>query len=547
MSDLVTASNNQDTNYVSLAIIIDEILDHSSEHQMEKEVEVIYCPERKVFEYKQNKFYKIPEDIHSSWPKFYAIEIEENDRNIVTLSFRNNPNTANIVNLLQMADSSYELKDFDAINNIKIKLLTIKTNTDASLAYLFNKYSEFSIEAASHLWEVYRTVIANSMDKKNPKWKSALSHSIDAWADEETFSEESKCIDENSSRNFNFGFDFDNLDKCRIKSIYRDLTSQKKSKFKAAVYNHYIFNEAVNFTNSILKDRAFNPFEHSLNNYTKCTSFISHNLPIYQGFIIDLQKKSEDIFAMKFEPSFFEKITDEKKWDKHLKSANSLSKSGLSIVDKVILSGKYSKSFSKISPLFDGAAFLTSIYYFSKEFYNTENRNDAPQELDEKILGKNLITIDFICNTSFFSYLDEENTDKLLKFYAEFSKFKLDNEPQIAMEINPAFHILQNMTDISYLKSTDFYSIAVKIVINANNQNIPLINLLENKNLTSCIEETNNILSGKAVNIYPDSKLIAPYEENITNYTSEDLTTSCVITLEECPWGLLELYAINPS
>lgn len=540
MNELVTPKKTTK----SFVDIMNGLVKHS-EHQMEKEIEVNYCPKRKVLEYIQKKSYRIPDEIYASWPKFYAIEIEKNDRSIVTLSFRNNANLDNIINLLQMADALYEVQDFTELQNTKLKILTIRSNTDRALVYLLNKYNEFSTEATSHLWEVYRAVIENSMDNKNPKWKTFLSLSIDAWEDEEDIPIELKCNIENNSINPDFSNYLTEIDNCKIKSIYSALSSADRIIFKSAVYDHYIFNEALNFAAFTIENYIYyNPFEYSLSSNIKGTAFITNNFPIYQYYILELHSNAEKIFSERFEPTFFEKLFDSKKWDKHLKSANSLSKSGLSIVDRFILASRYSKTLSKLSLLFDGASIITSLFYFKKEFSNGKSSSNEIT-LDEKELGKDLITIDFICDSKSYTLFSESSIRKILEFYADFSKFKLDKEPEITLNNNFAFYILQNITDVEYLKSTSFYESAKNIFLQKEGQTLSLLEYLKSKNLSKCIETTNTILRGKDIKTLnnTDSQLNIDDKEIIAQVSdNEDSRNITYYNDSYCPVNYTEWY-----
>jgi hypothetical protein len=506
--DIVTERHTELNNAMN------QILFTLSEDQMEKHVVVEYRPEREAYEFLQQKNYRISEEFYVNWPKFYSIEVDEKDKNIITLSFRGKPNMNNIENLLRKAGASYEIDDFP--NIASIMLLTIKTNTDKALVYLMDKYRKFSFEAASHLWEVYRVVIENSMDLKNKKWKTALSSAVDAWADEEQLSEDFKCNLENESETSSSAEWFYNSE-CDIKSIYIGLSSEDKNRFKKAIYKNRIFQNAVMVAAGIINDDdKLNPFEMSLKDSDKCRDYIIANFPLYKNVIDNILNEAGSIFVKTFEPGFFEKLFDEKKWDKHLKSGSAFTKSYLSLADRFIYTSKNLKSFTTI---FDTVNLVTSLVYFSREFSSPNKNEDYSLKLDESSLGKDLVAVSMVCNNEYFISLNKDSLTSLIQFYADFSKLMINANSKIAIESNPALYLFQNSTDIAYIQSINI-NINAKLLDNSGNEK-SILEFLKEQNFNRCIENVKNTLSANDININ---------EEDIINSSANNSTTTLNIT-----------------
>ncbi len=472
--------------------LMTSLLDGSS-YELEKEITINFSQVTNVHEIRQNKVYRIPEEIYKNWPKIYGIDSDQNNKQIITLLFRNSPDLKNIINILIFSDTEFKLEEYGR----NVQNIILEKNADQALINLYFIYSNFSQEAASLLWEAFLFVLEGKMDNENPRWKNGKIYQIDSWA-EEIQNENDSCHTLTSASNKD----------CLIKHKYNLLSFDDKQKFRKSIIAYSVKIQAALEMEQILKIDKQDLIEKSLDTPEKCHVFINNNLNNLSNTINHLEEYIQNEVTRLFEPGiseFFKSLVS-KRTNKKIKTTNGLARSSLSLSQKMLQFSETSSRFlGKLYPFFDTLNICTSFYsLFLEEHFEDKNEKDT-KEKEEKIisiqdLAKLFIDRNVICNHEEFESLTPDSKSKISQFYAEYITLKVNNDPSLADKPYITTHLLHNITDIEYLKHLGLGTKTQALLDLQQGQKISIANFLLKQNQTECYEHLHDFLKGKAVN-----------------------------------------------
>ncbi len=67
------------------------------------------------------------------------------------------------------------------------------------MAHLITIYDQMAPEASALIWEAFRYVVEDEMDKEKGRWKEGVSYRIGAWAESLQCEEENEELTEDSN------------------------------------------------------------------------------------------------------------------------------------------------------------------------------------------------------------------------------------------------------------------------------------------------------------------------------------------------------------
>ncbi len=67
-----------------------------------------------IIRYTHKTNYKILPEQYAQWPKFYSIILDSNNKQVVSMEFRNSPNLSSINKVLSLFQANYEHSNMEA-------------------------------------------------------------------------------------------------------------------------------------------------------------------------------------------------------------------------------------------------------------------------------------------------------------------------------------------------------------------------------------------------------------------------------------------------
>lgn len=488
----------------------------TNSEKMEQDVQVEPCDVLKVFKFKQNKSYRLTEEQYAKWPKIYSISLDQNNKQIVTLEFRNNPNLSFITNILILNSAKYSQQTYSMPVNgkeVSSHIIRIEENSLKVIGGLIGIYNKMSVEAGALLWEAFRYIVEDSMDNSDPRWKEGLSYRLAAWSESAENLDEDYC--ENS---LNQIFDFD----YNAKQAYNRLSHEDRQKFFKAIIAQVVKIYALATINSLSSNDKYQTIEDALNTVEKCNKYINHNLP---SSLVSLAKKvqseASQAFETRFEPTFFQNLFSDKV-SKHAKWGGAGVGASLSILDKIGIIGKKMPVVQTISTVIDISKIVYSLAYAQKEIYS----NNEIKPIDIIDLSKMIVCRDLICNHSILKSLTPESLTKLVKFYSDFVYSEITHNPSIHDEEYLSSYLIKKMTNPESIKELGLEENTKTLLEKDNGETITIAELIIQYNQTICYDQILEVLSGESNSLPNDSDNNLYLEQNNTGYIEQDDSTN---------------------
>lgn len=470
-------NNNTLTNVFGLML-------YGNYSEMQPEVSAESCDVRKVVEYKQNKLYRLTPEQYNVWPKIYSIAISIENKEVVTLEFRNKPNLSAVKNLLHLYSAAYSEKEFtiDKNSGKTVNTIRIETNSVKAIAHLFGIYSEMSVDAGMLIWEVFRALVEDSLDKDPlyDGWKHGIAYTIAVWA-ESIQCEESEACEHNDN------YDFIKNQEYQAKLSYNRLDKEHKQQFLKNLVSYIINIKAAEiFSNLPLLDK-YSTIENAFDSADKCLKYVASNMPDVKQFVESTSNLAQEIFVDRFEPTFWEKLTSDK-GTKDIKVGGTGLGAGLSLLDKLGVLGKKLPIVQGIGLVLDVSKVFLSYAYVTKE--------DQPSEpIDISELATLLVCKDVVCNHSILDSLKPESLKVLIKFYGDFIYKEVKNNPSVRDYEDLTTYFIKRISDVSSFKELGLDEKSKVTLEKTSGEIVTIRSFISQYNLTKCYDELYSILT----------------------------------------------------
>lgn len=458
---------------------------------MEPDVKVTNCDIRKAIEFKQHKNYRLSQEQYNKWPKIYSISLDQNNKQTVTLEFRNDPNLGSVRNLLHLYSAEYAEQKYSFSikgKSSSINTIRIEKNSLNVVAHLIDIYGEMSSEAGALIWEAFRYIVEDAMDKdtNNLGWKSGISYMISAWAESSQNLDDDSCDNHLSINYSDNPYHFDH----NAKLAYSHLSQEDQQKFLQAIISHIVKLNAAAIFENLPHNNKYTIIEEAFNTIEKCNKYIDSNLAHIKDFSNNIQELATQEFTKAFDPTFFETLFSDQ-MSKHVKSGSAGVGALLSIIKKL---GSEIPGTGILYATMDVAKIIYSAVYVDKALQDKEN---DVKPIDIPNLSHMLICKDIICNYQILQDLTPDSLKKLVNFYGHFAYQEIKNNPSIDEESYLSSYLLKQMENPESIIALDLTEFTAVFLEDKYGDKFTIADFIAKYNQTACYDELLKILGGE--------------------------------------------------
>ena len=456
--------------------------------KVEYDIKIYESKVKKVIQFKQNLSYRFDDSI---WPKIYSISLSSDNKQIVTLELRSptEQNLKSLHNVLHLHSCKYKENIVESGQYIhSIKILENSLNL---LAHLTQIYGMISAEATALLWESFRKVVEDYIDKDEnfDSWKVSIGFMLDAWAD--------SAIEENCDNEYcnNAQNPYENQSELlneQAKNKYKKLPDDDKEQFLNSVISYLVKAKAVDIMGNLPIDHnKYSLLENAFNTTDKCNKYIEANLPYLKSNAQQLQDLAVEQFKIILEPSLLELVLDDK--NKFIKNGGTGIGSTTSLIAQIGIIAKDHPLVKTITAGVHISKIILSMLHFHKTI-NQDAQSKKSLDIDE--LSKMIACKDIICNYQAINQLTDDSKLKLMKFYAKFVYAEISMFSSEQEEEYFASYVLDQVTNYNRIKNLGLEKEYKQILETENGEKIEISDFFSQYNQTICYDGILNVLLG---------------------------------------------------
>ena len=449
-----------------------------------------------IIRYTHKTNYKILPEQYAQWPKFYSIILDSNNKQVVSMEFRNSPNLSSINKVLSLFQANYEYREVP--NGENQQVLRITTEGIAVVSYIHNIYYNISIQAAEVLGHVLFYMTEDFKDKTTPTWKqdiairqASLSDPYDSHDD----------LESDNSTNSTCPI---SLEIKSYKEKYTKLTQEEKElEFRKAT-SELIMQDMQEilrqFDPEYIKEMSYyekyNKIEKVFDTPDKCNNYLYQKTPEIRSAVEEMQISMESELLRLFTPSVLAQIGNaifSDKAMKHVKVAGTGVGAGTSLLLKIL---KVTEQSPTIGLILDISKFAVSAVYGAKE--TGLIRESERREIDLHELSQSFSCKLAICNGNNFMNLNHDSQIKLATFYTKFIYEAITTKPhQYPTESYLASNLLERLSNQTYVEKLDLKKEIAAIIETNDGQALTVFDYIKEYNQTTCYEQVLHDLMGQ--------------------------------------------------